>query len=177
MLYSVNLESNLWSANFSQKKNKFDLFAFLLFTANISNSSVRFLGESTARHSAFRNYLTYRDTSPRVFSLMTLVKSYMHFFLLVFSPIFSKLDNHHNNKVKKGLKSCNAKRLIYLIGISKCSHFFLVEVIYFLHCRHKSRALRTAIAPQNCTKPCHFLSAFSIYIRFRFLTWKNILFP
>ena len=38
----------------------FVLFAFLLFTANKSNSSVRFLGESTARQSAFRFYLTFR---------------------------------------------------------------------------------------------------------------------
>ena len=33
--------------------DEFDLFAFLLFTANKSNSSVRFFGESTARQSAF----------------------------------------------------------------------------------------------------------------------------
>ena len=39
----------------SQKKrtDEFDLFAFLLFTANKSNSSVRFFGESTAHQSAF----------------------------------------------------------------------------------------------------------------------------
>ena len=33
--------------------DEFDLFAFLLFTANKSNSSVRFFGQSTARQSAF----------------------------------------------------------------------------------------------------------------------------
>ena len=46
-----------WRAIDSPKKqtDKFVLFAFLLFTANKSNSSVRFLGESTARQSAFRN--------------------------------------------------------------------------------------------------------------------------
>ena len=46
-----------WRAIDSPKKrtNEFVLFAFLLFTANKSNSSVRFLGESTARQSAFRN--------------------------------------------------------------------------------------------------------------------------
>ena len=38
-----------------KRTDEFDLFAFLLFTANKSNSSVRFLGESTARQSAFRN--------------------------------------------------------------------------------------------------------------------------
>ena len=38
-----------------KRMDKFVLFAFLLFTANKSNSSVRFLGESTARQSAFRN--------------------------------------------------------------------------------------------------------------------------
>ena len=31
------------------RTDEFDLFAFLLFTANKTNSSVRFLGESTAR--------------------------------------------------------------------------------------------------------------------------------
>ena len=36
-----------------KQTDEFDLFAFLLFTANKSNSSVRFLGESTARQSAF----------------------------------------------------------------------------------------------------------------------------
>ena len=47
---------------FSPKKRteEFVLFAFLLFTANKSNSSVRFLGESTAHQSAFRFYLTFR---------------------------------------------------------------------------------------------------------------------
>ena len=38
-----------------KQTDEFDLFAFLLFTANKSNSSVCFLGESTARQSAFRN--------------------------------------------------------------------------------------------------------------------------
>ena len=36
-----------------KRTDEFDLFAFLLFTANKSNSSVRFFGESTARQSAF----------------------------------------------------------------------------------------------------------------------------
>ena len=36
-----------------KRTDKFDLFAFLLFTANESNSLVRFFGESTARQSAF----------------------------------------------------------------------------------------------------------------------------
>ena len=38
-----------------KQTDEFVLFAFLLFTTNKSNSSVRFLGESTARQSAFRN--------------------------------------------------------------------------------------------------------------------------
>ena len=37
-----------------KRTDKFDLFAFLLFTANKKKSFVRFLGESTARQSAFR---------------------------------------------------------------------------------------------------------------------------
>ena len=46
---------------FSQKMNGRICFAcfFLLFTANKSNSSIRFLGESTARPSSFRFYLTF----------------------------------------------------------------------------------------------------------------------
>ena len=36
-----------------KRTDEFDLFAFLLFTANKSNSSIRFFGESTARQSAF----------------------------------------------------------------------------------------------------------------------------
>ena len=42
-----------------QRTDEFVLFAFLLFTANKSNSSVHFLGESTARQSAFRFYCTF----------------------------------------------------------------------------------------------------------------------
>ena len=44
-----------WRAIDSPKKrtDEFVLFAFLLFTANKSNSSVHFLGESTARQSVF----------------------------------------------------------------------------------------------------------------------------
>ena len=38
-----------------KRTDEFDLFAFLLFMANKSNSSVRFLEESTVRQSAFRN--------------------------------------------------------------------------------------------------------------------------
>ena len=41
-----------------KRTDEFDLFAFLLFTANKSNLSVRFLGESTARQS-FRFCLTF----------------------------------------------------------------------------------------------------------------------
>jgi hypothetical protein len=50
-----------WPAIDSPKKrtDEFVLFAFLLFMANKSNSSVRFLGESTARQSAFRLNLTF----------------------------------------------------------------------------------------------------------------------
>ena len=43
--------------------DEFVLFAFLLFKANKSNSSVCFLGESTARQSAFWFYLTFRSSS------------------------------------------------------------------------------------------------------------------
>ena len=40
--------------------DEFVLFAVLLFMANKSNSSVRFLGESTALQSAFWFYLTFK---------------------------------------------------------------------------------------------------------------------
>ena len=42
-----------------KRTDKFVLFAFLIFTANKSNSSVHFLGESMARQSAFGFYLTF----------------------------------------------------------------------------------------------------------------------
>ena len=49
-------------ADSSKKQmDEFVLFPFLLFTANKSNSSVRFLGESTACQSAFQFYLTFSD--------------------------------------------------------------------------------------------------------------------
>ena len=49
-----------WCDIDSPKKqtNKFVLFAFLLFTANKTNSFVHFLGESMARQSAFGFILT-----------------------------------------------------------------------------------------------------------------------
>ena len=46
-----------------ERTDEFVLFAFLLFTANKSNSSVRFLGESTACQSAFQFYLTFRHST------------------------------------------------------------------------------------------------------------------
>ena len=52
-----------WRTIDSSKKQtgEFVLFAFLLFTANKSNSSVHlFLGKSTARQSAFRDFLIFR---------------------------------------------------------------------------------------------------------------------
>ena len=50
-----------WRAIDSPKKRteEFVLFAFLLFMANKSNSSVCFLGEFTVHQSAFRFYLTF----------------------------------------------------------------------------------------------------------------------
>ena len=48
---------------------EFVLFAFLLFMANKSNSSLHFLGESTAHQSAFWFYLTYSIVLTVVFFL------------------------------------------------------------------------------------------------------------
>jgi hypothetical protein len=58
-----------------RRTDEFDLFAFLLFTANKTNSSVRILGESTARQSAFRNYLTFK--------YLTVCSIYIFSFILV----------------------------------------------------------------------------------------------
>ena len=54
-----------WCAVNSPKKitEKIVLFAFLLFTANKSNSSMRFFGESSVRQSAFQNYRTFKYPS------------------------------------------------------------------------------------------------------------------
>ena len=52
-----------------KRTDEFVLFAFLLFTVNNSNSSVRFLGESIARQSAFRFYLTFNRDSQRLETL------------------------------------------------------------------------------------------------------------
>ena len=54
-----------------KQMDEFVLFAFLLFTANKSNSSVRFLGESMAHQSAFWFYLTFSQLS----SYVTLLKN------------------------------------------------------------------------------------------------------
>ena len=50
-----------WRAVDSPKKqtNEFVLFAFLLFTANKTNSFVCFLGETTSRPNRFWLYLTF----------------------------------------------------------------------------------------------------------------------
>ena len=42
-----------------KQMDEFVLFAFLLFRASKSNLSIQFLGESTARQSAFEFYLTF----------------------------------------------------------------------------------------------------------------------
>ena len=44
-----------------KRTDEFVLFAFLFFTANKSNSSIRFLGKSMARQSAFGFYLTFKS--------------------------------------------------------------------------------------------------------------------
>ena len=56
-LISKAIYGQLTSPN--KRTDEFVLFAFLLFTANKSNSSIRFLGESTGRQSAFWFYLTF----------------------------------------------------------------------------------------------------------------------
>ena len=50
-----------WRAVDSHKKqtNEFVLFAFLLFTANKTNSFICLFGESTSRPNCFRFYLTF----------------------------------------------------------------------------------------------------------------------
>ena len=55
----IKTEKQDWRAVDSPKKrtNKFVLSAFLLFTANKTNSLVHFLGESTARQTCFWFYL------------------------------------------------------------------------------------------------------------------------
>ena len=53
------------------------LLAFLLFTANKSNSSVHFLGESTARQSAFRFYLTF-STCKAILTFFTHILGWLH---------------------------------------------------------------------------------------------------
>ena len=58
-LWSVNFENNLWSANFSQKKERTSLFCLFFYSSWQKNSSVCFLGDSTARQSPFRFHLTF----------------------------------------------------------------------------------------------------------------------
>ena len=48
-----------------KRTDEFVLFAFLLFMANKSNSSVHFLGESTNHQSAFRFFLTFSSSPIR----------------------------------------------------------------------------------------------------------------
>ena len=43
-----------------KRTDEFVLLSFFLFKANKSNSSICFLGESTARQFAFRFYLTFK---------------------------------------------------------------------------------------------------------------------
>ena len=57
-----------------KRRDEFVLFAFLLFTANKSNSSIRFLGESTAHQTSFRFYLTFSRYILNNFSIHHLQK-------------------------------------------------------------------------------------------------------
>ena len=74
-----------------KRKDKFFVFAFLLFKANKSNSSIRLLGESTARQSAFWFFLTFRVTKIVEFlndllgqlSYMSMVKFHAYILLIL----------------------------------------------------------------------------------------------
>ena len=124
-----------WHAIDSPKKqtDEFVLFAFLLFTANKSNSSVRFLGESMARQSAFRNYLT--------FILYTLYIIQLHTFLWVIN-VFTvdteykkwkhKKCQHFwisfpNYKTETGLQVWFASPLSYISALQKVSDWLEVR--------------------------------------------------
>ena len=74
------------------RTDEFVLFAFLLSTENKSNSSVCFLGESMARRSAFRFYLTFMLNFPEICNMIKL--SHINSVILVslfplICPIFS----------------------------------------------------------------------------------------
>ena len=109
-----------WRAIDSPKKRtyKFVLFAFLLIMANKSNSSVRFLGESTSRQSTFRFYLTFSSyilKRPQKFDeIFNLSVALVCFFLKVHYILRRTLKKYEISKfeimyvfssVKKGLNN------------------------------------------------------------------------
>ena len=99
-----------------KRTDEFVLFAFLLFTADKSNSFVRFLRESTAHQSAFRIYMTF-ICAPTFFGYIISVlarvfhqflvepfhNNYLGFFLCtknnfsVFSKLIFRLTSANNN--------------------------------------------------------------------------------
>ena len=79
-----------------KRTDEFVLFAFLLFTANKSNSSVRFLGESTASQSAFRFYLTFRRIIRKHIELGKRIP--FPFFQIAIYTVIEKIKNCHDHR-------------------------------------------------------------------------------
>ena len=85
-----------WRAIDSPKKwmDEFVLFAFLLFKANKSNSSIRFLGESTAHQSAFWFYLTFSWlASKNVIYVLTYVPM-ITYFICIYEAFTEKMNTY-----------------------------------------------------------------------------------
>ena len=83
-----------------KQMDEFVLFAFLLFTANKSNSSVRFLGESTALQAAFWFYLTFSKghlISKQIFFFSFEPKTQRNYFAI--SALASKKSSNQKNFV------------------------------------------------------------------------------
>ena len=74
--------------------DEFVLFAFLLFKANKSNSSIRFLGESTAHQSAFWFYLTFSWlASKNVIYVLTYVPM-ITYFICIYEAFTEKMNTY-----------------------------------------------------------------------------------
>ena len=95
------------------------MFAFLLFTANKSNLSVCFLGESTARQSAFPNQRPLETLFKKVRILKTLIRFQKDFGFIVIVDIKRKYMTALQNSTRSASKAPSAR-----LGSSLQNQFF-----------------------------------------------------
>ena len=106
-----------------QRMDEFVLFAFLLFAANKSNSSVHCLGESAARQSAFQFYLTFSATQWQLlFDWQPFLKTNKSILINKITPVFIALEDVKSVVPSKG-------HILFFHNQGTRSHIFVMSAL------------------------------------------------